>query len=517
MIRPLLVTATAASFETDARTPFYAPVPFTLYLDGQMLRQEARNVFTLTGLQPESEHTLYAAYEDGTEEEVRFATLSETMAVSVRDFGARGDGVHDDTRAIQTAIMCLPEGGRLSFPAGTYLSFPIALKSHMTLEFQEGAVLLGSTERGNYPWIPGTVSDQATQEERAFGSFEGNEVSMYQSLLFAEYAEDITIVGPGAVDGNAQNSDFWKDFNSFPYKRPRLMFFGHCRNIRVQGLKARNSASWQLHPYFSENLDFIDLLIEAPANSPNTDALDPESCENVRIVGCTFSVGDDCIAIKSGKIEVGKKYKKPASNHVIRNCLMKFGHGAVTLGSEIGAGVRDLRVTQCLFKDTDRGLRIKTRRGRGKDCDIERVCFDNIRMEGVKTPFVINMWYNCVDPDRYSEYVWSREKLPADERTPHFGQFIFKDVECVDAEAAASYIDGLPEAPIEEVVFDGVTVRFKDDAKPGMPIMENFARECLRLGLYLENVRRVVLRDVRIEGAIGTPVVTRNCETVVRE
>ncbi len=517
MIRPLLVTATAASFETDAQTPFYAPAAFLVYMDGEMIRREERNVFTLFGLLPESEHTLRIAYEDGTEEDIFFATLSETLAVSVRDFGAFGDGVHDDTQAIRTAIACLPEGGRLTFPEGNYLCYPVALKSHITLEFQEGAVLLGGTERERYPWIPGTVPDQATGEERAFGAFEGNEVSMYQSLIFAEYAEDITIVGPGAVDGNAQNSDFWKDFNRFPYKRPRAMFFAHCRNIRLQGLCVRNSPSWHLHPYFSENLDFIDLLIEAPKNSPNTDALDPECCDRVLIAGCTFSVGDDCIAIKSGKIEVGKKYKKPASNHEIRNCLMKFGHGAVTLGSEIGAGVRDLRVTQCLFKETDRGLRIKSRRGRGKDCVIESVSFDNIRMEGVKAPFVINMWYNCVDPDRYAEYVWSREKLPVDDRTPHFGRFTFRDVECVDAEWAACYIDGLPEAPVGEVTFKNVKVGFKRDAQPGFAAMENFARKCLRLGLYLENVRRAVLQNVEIEGAVGTPVVLKNCEEIVRE
>ena len=207
MIRPLLVTATTASFETDAKTPFFAPVPFTLYLDGQELGREERNIFTLTALLPESEHSLRAVYEDGTEEMLSFATLSETMAVSVRDFGALGDGVHDDTEAIRTAIACLPEGGRLTFPEGIYLSFPIALKSHMTLELQEGAVLLGSTEREKYPWIPGIVRDQATGEERAFGAFEGNEVSMYQSLIFAEYAEDITIVGPGAVDAKHKACD----------------------------------------------------------------------------------------------------------------------------------------------------------------------------------------------------------------------------------------------------------------------------------------------------------------------
>ena len=85
--------------------------------------------------------------------------------------------------------------------------------------------------------------------------------------------------------------------------------------------------------------------------------------------------------LKSGKIDIGKRFKTPASRHTIRNCLMQFGHGAVTLGSEMAGGVKDLTVNRCVFLKTDRGLRIKTRRGRGKDAVIDGVTFENLKME----------------------------------------------------------------------------------------------------------------------------------------
>jgi polygalacturonase len=189
---------------------------------------------------------------------------------------------------------------------------------------------------------------------------------------------------------------------------------------------------------------------------------------------------------------------------------MEYGHGAVPLGSEISGGVRALTVRQCLFRQTDRGLRIKTRRGRGKGCDIDGVCFENIRMEGVMTPIVINMWYNCVDPDGNSDYVQSREALPVDDRTPHLGRFSFRGMECVDAEVAACYVDGLPEMPVEEVRLEDVRVTFRPDARSGKPAMQTYAVERRKLGLFFENVRRVVVDRVTLEGAEGEPLVARN-------
>ena len=138
-------------------------------------------------------------------------------------------------------------------------------------------------------------------------------------------------------------------------------------------------------------------------------------------------------------------------------------------------------------------------------------------MEGVLTPIVINLWYNCCDPDRESEYVWSREHLPVDERTPRMGRFRFENMDCTGAEVAACYIDGLPEAPIEEVVLENVRISFSLDAQPGVPMMENFAKKRCRLGLYLDNVRHIRIRDVKLENEIGDKLIADHYETLETE
>ncbi|MCR5824938.1 MAG: glycoside hydrolase family 28 protein [Oscillospiraceae bacterium] len=513
MLNVLYAGSTSACFELQNENPYYAPEAFTIYLNDEKQRACDANVFSLFSLTPDTDYVLRV---EGAalHETLRFRTAKESCAIDVRDFGATGDGVTDDTDAIQTAIGCLPAYGRLYFPAGCYLSRPLMLKSHITLELAEGATLLGCPDRTRYNVIPGTVRDLNGGADVHFGGFEGNAMPLYQSLLTAQYAEDIAIVGRGKVDGNGQNTDFWTAFRTFAPARARLMFFNRCKNVVVHGVHACNSPSWQIHPYYSEQVALYDLLISAPKNSPNTDAIDPESCDGVDIIGCRFTVGDDCIAIKSGKIELGSTLNRPADHHTIRNCLMEFGHGAVVLGSEIGAGVRNLSVTQCYFRGTDRGLRIKSRRGRGKNCIIDNVSFDNIRMDGVLTPIAINLWYNCCDPDRESEYVWSREKLPVDERTPHMGRFHFKNLDCTGAEVAACYIDGLPEAPIDAVTLENIRVSFAADAKPGVPIMENFAKKRCRLGLYLDNVRRIRVDNVQLDGVDGEKLIANHYDSI---
>ena len=514
MFQLLFVSSTSACFELDNKNQYYSPEKYELYLDGEFVREGNTNVFSLFGLKSETDHTVTVKMGEKRESLI-FRTRYERFAINVKDFGAKGDGIHDDTKAIRAALDFLPEGGRLFFPEGKYITFPQAVRSHMTLEFAEGAELLGSPERARYQVIPGEVHDLKGGEDMIFGSFEGEVREMYQALISAAYAEDITIIGPGTVNGNAGAGDFWTKWKEFKIARPRLFFFSNCRDINIHGIHACNSASWQFHPFFCERVSFYDVFVSAPKDSPNTDAIDPESCDHVNIIGCKFSVGDDCIAIKSGKIDLGMRFKKPADHHVVRNCLMDFGHGAVTLGSEMSAGIRNLTVEQCYFRGTDRGLRIKTRRGRGKLCDISGVVFDNIRMDGVRTPVVINMWYNCVDPDRFSEYVWSREMLPIDDRTPHLGSFYFKNLDCTDAEVAACYIDGLPEMAIDEVCFKDCSISFREDAKPGIPAMENFAEERCRLGLYLDNVRKIVIDNVKLEGVAGENIIVQHNDELI--
>ena len=516
MFHLIYCSATSACFEMSDSTPYRAPEEFRLLLNGQEACSGNANVFSLFGLQPD---TAYEAVLQmgGKTCVLPFRTKAESCALNVKDFGAAGDGAADDTAAIQRAILLLPAGGRLYFPAGTYRTSPLILKSHMTLELDRGAVLLGSTDKRTYPVLPGKLSSLTDGACLEFGAFEGLTKDMYAALITAEYAEDITVIGPGLVDGNAQNGDWWQTFQQDPVARPRLFFFNRCRDITLHGIQAANSASWQIHPYASERLHFYDVSVSAPKNSPNTDALDPESCDHVDIIGCRFSVGDDCIAIKSGKQGSTGRPQAPASRHTIRNCLMAFGHGAVTLGSEITGGVKDLSVSQCLFLQTDRGLRIKTRRGRGRSCDIDGISFDNIRMEGVLTPIVINMWYNCVDPDGSSDYVQSREKLPVDDRTPHFGRFAFRRMDCVDTEVAACYVDGLPEMPVDEVVLEDVHVSFKSDARPGVPAMQRDAAPRCRLGLYFDHVKKVRLQRVTVSGQAGEPVIASHTGEILTD
>ncbi|MBQ0125613.1 MAG: glycoside hydrolase family 28 protein [Clostridiales bacterium] len=512
MINTLFVGSTSACFELENDLPYYAEKEYEVFLNGKKTSTENKNVFSLFGLAPDTEYTVNA---DG--EEIKFRTKSEVCALSVRDFGAVGDGKADDTASIETAISCLPAGGRLFFPVGTYLTRPISLKSHMTLELDENAVILGTTEKDGYPVIPAETKDVITNESYITGTWEGNAFPMYKSLIFASRACDISIVGKGAIDGNAQNGTWWHNVKEYTVGRPRLIFFGSCNDVNIHGITAQNSASWQLHPFRSENVGIYDISVYAPKDSPNTDALDPESCKNVNIVGCKFSVGDDCIAVKSGKIDVAKKYKMPAENHNIRNCLMQFGHGAVTLGSETACGIYGLRVSRCIFERTDRGLRIKTRRGRGKDAVIDGVVFENIKMNGVLTPIVINMWYNCCDPDRNSEYVWSRKALPVDERTPKLKKFTFRNIVCDDCNIAACYCDGLPESPIDEISLENIDFSFAENAVSGVPAMRSFIEPMCRAGMYFDNVKSLSIKNVNVVGAIGETLTKHNVENITLE
>ncbi len=513
MINILYAGSVSACFELENRSPYYCEKEYSVSLNGSDVLRGNTNVFSLFSLKPNTEYKLEVSGEDA----LTFKTAGETCSINVRDFGAVGDGEHDDTTAIQTAINCLPAGGRLFFPEGKYSTAPLNLKSHILLELSEGAVLLGSTDESRYPVVPGALCDIETGELVQLGTWEGNSVPMHQALLFAEYAEDIQIVGRGIVDGNAQNSQWWVNVKEREIGRPRIFFANRCKNITLHGVTVQNAAAWQLHPYFSEDLNFLDVSVNAPKNSPNTDALDPEACDRVNIIGCKFSVGDDCIAIKSGKIEIGKKYKTPANHHTIRNCLMQFGHGAITLGSEMAGGVKNLTVNRCIFNHTDRGLRIKTRRGRGKDAVIDGVLFENIKMDGVLTPIVINMWYNCCDPDRYSEYNTTREKLPVDDRTPYLGTFAFRDMVCENCCVAACYCDGLPEQPIGEITVENIKFTYDENAEPSFPSMRNNNQEMCRAGMYFDNVKKLTVKNIEISGNDGEALMANHVDELIKE
>lgn len=470
--------------------------------------QADRCVSLITGLYPDMDYELKITGA-GSEQAISFRTLHETATLDVREFGALADGHHDDTMAIQTAINVCPEGGRVLIPSGSYSVTALFIKGNINIELAESAQLIGTKDKSKLPILPGIVRSYDEKDEYNFASWEGNPLRQYASMISGFDAHGCNIYGHGTLNGNAGFEDWWKiDKEHFTVARPNMFFVNKCSDIMLAGLTIKDSPCWTLHPYFSKNIDIIDVTINNPWNSPNTDGFDPESCTGMNVLGVHFSLGDDCIAIKSGKIYMGRKHKLPSSDMLVAHCLMESGHGAVTVGSEIAGGVNNVKVRDCLFHNTDRGLRIKTRRGRGKDSVLDNIVFENIEMDHVLTPFVVNSFYFC-DPDGKTDYVQSRHALEVDDRTPSIGHLVFRNINAVDTEYAAGYYLGLPESPIEEILMENVKVRYKEDAGAGQPAMSNGVPDTSKAGIYAENVKNLILNNVDINGQDGDVLIRK--------
>ncbi len=496
--KPIVITSRSATFEME-NLDIVTTNEYELFVNGNLYTKTNMNVVSIFGLNPNTEYEI-SVKENNNSEQIKIKTLYESVWLNVKRFGAKGDGKTNDTNALQATILACPDNGCVYIPEGNYYTSPLFLRSNITIELAKGARLVGDVDRNHYPVLPGLTYTSDEKDEYNLGSWEGNPLDCFASIITGINVENVNIIGEGVIDGNAQNSDWWVDVRTKRIAwRPRGVFLNKCKNITLQGVTVTNTPSWNLHPYFSENLKFIDLKIVNPKNSPNTDGCDPESCKNVDIIGVNFSVGDDCIAVKSGKIYMGRKYKKPSELFNIRNCSMNFGHGAIVLGSEMSGGIKNFTVSQCLFNQTDRGLRIKTRRGRGKDAIIDGITFENIKMTKVLTPLVINMFYYC-DPDGHTEYVYSKEKLPVDDRTPYLGKFVFKDIDCEDVNVAAGTFFGLPEQPIDSITIDNVSFHYAENPVADKPAMMDGLESMSGRGIILSYVNEVNIKNVTFTG-----------------
>ena len=495
----------------------YETASYEIWVNGRLKGVFHRMIQTIEGLLPDTDYEIMLVRANETSETVTFHTEPEPITLNVRDFGAFGDGVHDDTSAIQAAILCCPEKARVLIPKGTYPVTALFLKSDMILELQENAVLAGIYDRARTPILPGQIEYDNEDGYYNLGSWEGNPIDSFASMITGIHVKNVTICGKGVLDGRADFENWWsRPKDKIRAWRPRMIFLNHCENITVVGVTVQNSPAWNLHPYFSNQIRFLDMEVKGPANSHNTDGCDPESCTNVEIAGVHFSVGDDCIAIKSGKIYMGKKFKVPSKHIHIRQSWMQDGHGAVTVGSEIAAGVDDIHISKCRFSNTDRGLRVKTRRGRGKDSVLKGIVFEDLELEGVKAPFVVNSFYFC-DPDGRTEYVGTKEALPVDERTPKIESIEFRNIVCRNAHYCGAYIYGLPEQKIERLVFDNVSITYAKEAQTGVAAMMMGCEPASRLGLVIGNVKNLILNNVSIDGQEGERLCLSGVENVEEE
>lgn len=496
MINILCVTPRSVTFDINDGGKYRTLAPYVLRIGGREIADD-RSVISVFGLAPSTVYEAVLATGD-TLKTVIFKTKQETATVNVRDFGAHGDGVHDDTAFIQAAIMCCPKDARVLIPEGTYRHTGIYLKSDIYIELAKGARIVLDSDRLNIPHFPPRLEGAEGPEGYFFGTWEGEPQPMFNGSVTGVNVVNCCVYGEGVIDGGAAKENWWNNPKVMNIAwRPRLVFLKNCERVTLQGLTLKDSPAWTVHPFFSNNVGFYNLTINNPWDSPNTDGINPESCDGVEIAGVHFSLGDDCIAVKSGKIDMGRIYKTPSKNIHIYGCLMEDGHGAVTVGSEAAAGVRELVVERCTFLRTDRGLRVKTRRGRGRDSVMDNIIFRDIDMDGVVTPFVVNSFYFC-DSDGKTDYVQNREALPVDERTPVIKRLVFERIRAVNSHYAAGWIEGLPEQPVEEIVLRDIDVSFADDAKKGVPAMACGVPECCRQGFIIKNVVKVTQENVTV-------------------
>ena len=391
---------------------------------------------------------------------------------NIKDYGAVSDGNTNNSEAFKEAIAACNEagGGKVIVPKGKFLTGPIHLKSNVNLHLAEGAEVLFSKNKQDYLPVVHT-------------SYEGVELMNYSPLIYAKGQKNIAVTGKGTLNGQADNDNWWpwcgaeryghqegesqqKDKHNLPTLRKmnedgtpveeRVFGEGHqlrplffetleCENILVSGVTFINAPFWVVHPLKSKNITVDGITVNS--HGPNNDGCDPEYSKNVHITNCLFNTGDDCIAIKSGRNEDGRRVNIPSENIVIENCEMKDGHGGVVMGSEISAGVRNVYVRNCKMDspNLDRVIRIKTNTLRGGFVD--GVYVKNLEVGSVKEAVLkINTHYGIYD-NQEGEFM------------PSIKNVYLEDITVENGGKYGVLIKGREQSPVENINLTNVTIK----------------------------------------------------------
>ncbi|MCE1196406.1 glycoside hydrolase family 28 protein [bacterium] len=441
----------------------------------------------------------------------------------IRNFGATPGGAADCSEAIAAAVEAARRsaGGIILVPAGTWLSGPIELGDDMTLLLEKGATLRFIDDPERYDPV----------ETR----WEGVSCYAMHPLVFARGAKNVGICGEGVLDGNG--ASWWEahrrkkaDRQSGPvaaierrlaalngatldqpsggggretqFLRPPLAQFLSCDGVTLRGVTLTNSPFWTLHPVFSTRILIDNIRIQNPSDAPNTDGIDVDSCTDVRIVDTLVDVGDDCIALKSGSGPRGVAENRPTRNISISGCTFLSGHGGVVLGSETAGGIENVDVLNCRFIGTDRGIRMKSRRGRGGI--VQNLSCRNLVMERVLAPLTINLYYNCGARAEEAPALFSEAAAPVTALTPKFRNITIANLVATDCRSSAGFVVGLPESPIENMRLENcrISIAAGDLAPVGHAEMYEGIATPQERGLRLRNAA-CSLDGLIVEGCAG--------------
>ncbi|CAN1136208.1 Probable polygalacturonase [Linum perenne] len=306
------------------------------------------------------------------------------VAFNLTDFGGVGDGITVNTAAFERAVSAISKlgkrgGGQLNVPPGKWLTAPFNLTSHITLFLAEDAVILGIQDEKYWTLMPPLPS---------YGYGREHPGSRYGSLIHGQNLKDVVITGHnGTIDG--QGETWWKKYRQklLNHTRGPLVQIMFSSDIVITNITLRNSPFWTLHPYDCKNVTIRNVTILAPIfQAPNTDGIDPDSCEDMIIEDCYISVGDDGIAIKSGWDQYGIAYGRPSRNIIIRNLVVR------SMVSEMSGGVSNVTVENVFIWNSRRAVRIKTAPGRGGY--VRQITYRNLTFDNVRVGIVMKTDYN---------------------------------------------------------------------------------------------------------------------------
>jgi len=403
----------------------------------------------------------------------------------VTRFGAVGDNKSDCTEAFQKAIAAChaAKGGRVLVPAGEFITGAIRLKSNVNLHISAGATIRFTRDTNKYPLV--------------FTRWEGIELMNYSPFIYAFEEENIAITGAGIIDGNANCEHWWpwkgrtkcgwdpgqpnqaadrallfemaekrtpvgeRIFGEGHYLRPQFIQPYRCKNVLLEGVTLKNSPMWQVHPVLCTNVTVRKMTITGAdlnrESGPNTDGCDPESCTDVLIKDCNFNTGDDCIAIKAGRNEDGRRVNARSENIVIQDCHMRDGHGGVTIGSEISGGVRNVFAQNCRMDSPrlDSAVRIKNNAMRGGV--LENIHVRNIDVgEVAQAGLSIDFFYEEGEAGKFTPVVRNVDLRNLTTRKAQYALYLrgFKNAPIADVHLVDCNLQGVEKPNVLENVKD---------------------------------------------------------------
>jgi polygalacturonase len=414
---------------------------------------------------------------------------ADGLTLNARDCGAAGNGVQLDTKAIQAAIdrSASAGGGTVRLEGGTFLSGTIYLRSHVSLRIEAGATLLGSTNVSDYPHhIP------------ALRSYTDNYVT--QSLIAGENLDHVGLVGDGTIDG--QGGSFVR-MRERPYEnRPYLIRLVNCRDVRVEGLRLRNSAMWMQHYLACERVTVRGIHVWNFSNA-NNDGIDLDGCKDCCIAQCVFESDDDGITLKS-------TLDRPTECVTISDCIARSHCNAIKLGTESNGGFKDITIANCVIT-SPRETNTIYGRGRGLSGislelvdggQLERIAIANITMQGVAVPLFLRLG------DRGRPF---KKDLPP----PPIGSFrnvVINNIVATEVGKIGCSITGQPGHPIENVLLSNLAITFEgggtsDLMAKEVPELPKQYPECTMFGelpaygFYARHVSGLRFSNVRLRTA----------------